>query len=172
MKKADISTTEYNSYFEKYLGTLPENLELIDGFSTGKETLINFFLSIPKNKLTFRYQPEKWSVKEVFQHIIDTERIMIYRCFRIAREDKTPLSSFDENAYITPSEANKKTINALINEYTATRDNSIALLNSLSDKNLSFTGTASGFPLSARAVAFIILGHENWHTAIIKERYL
>ena len=172
MKLSEVKATEYNNFYAGYIDPLPKDLELLEGFKKGKKSIIKFLKSIPDNKLNFKYQSRKWSVKEVIQHIIDTERIMMYRCFRIAREDKTPLSGFDENTYIIPSAANKKTITKLIDEYESNRNNSIVLINSLSDMNLRFIGESSNYPLSARAVAFITLGHEVWHKKIIKERYL
>jgi len=172
MNLSVINPSEYNDFYRGYMNSLPENLELINGYITGKEQMIRFFKSIPKEKLNYQYQPQKWTVKEVIQHIIDTERILMYRCFRIARNDQTPLSSFEENSYIKPSGANNKSISALINEYETNRNNSITLIKSLSDENLKFIGVASNSPLSARAIAFITLGHEIWHTTILKERYL
>ena len=172
MKKVDLQKTEYSNFYQKYIDKLPNNLELLTGYFDGKKLVPQFFSSLSSDKLKYRYQPEKWSVKEVFQHIIDTERIFIYRCFRIAREDKTPLSGFDETTYITPSNADAKTLTDLLHEYKVVRENSIVLLQSLTDKNLNAMGISSEAPLSAKAAAFIILGHEKWHIDIVKERYL
>ena len=151
---------------------LPKSLHLIEGFETGFKTVDAFFKAIPKEKLTYRYAEGKWTVKEVFQHIIDTERIFMYRCFRIARHDKTPLAGFDQNDYIVPSNANNKSIERLLEEYQITRQYSILLLKSLSHQDLQSLGNASGYVTSARAAAFSTIGHEIWHINIIKERYL
>ncbi len=172
MNLSEVKTSEYNDFYNRYINLLPKDLDLINGYITGKKTIIQFLKSIPKEKLNYKYQPKKWTVKEVIQHIIDTERILIYRCFRIAREDKTPLSSFEENFYVKPSGANNKSILELINEYETSRNNSITLIKSLSDENLKFVGIASNSPLSARAASFITLGHEIWHINMIKEKYL
>ena len=172
MKKVDLQKTEYNEFYQKYISKLPNNLELHNGYDSGEKFVSQFFSSITSDKLDYKYQPEKWSIKEVFQHIIDTERILLNRCFRIAREDKTPLPAFEENSYVLPSNASTKTIESLLNEYTVSRANSMVLLQSLTEKNLNAIGIASDSPLSARAAAFIILGHERWHIDIIKERYL
>ena len=134
--------------------------------------VIDYFSSIPKDKLEFRYQPKKWTIKEVLQHIIDTERIFTYRLLRIARKDTTPLAGFDQDIYVDPSEANNKSINDLIEEFSTTRLYTINLINSISNENLKNLGTASNSPVSARACAFILLGHSIWHINIIKERYL
>ncbi|WP_420553212.1 DinB family protein [Tenacibaculum aiptasiae] len=172
MLKQDLKITEYNEYFSRYINKVANNISLSKGFEEDKNMVINFFSSIPEDKLEYRYQPEKWSIKEVLQHIIDTERIFMYRFLRIARNDKTALAGFDQNIYISPSQANNKSLEELIHEFTTTRLYSINLINSISENNLQNIGTASESQISARACAFVLLGHSIWHIEIIKERYL
>jgi hypothetical protein len=172
MTKLDLSPSEYDDYYLRYINKLSDKTELRKGFEIGKEILINFFKSIPIEKLTHRYQPEKWSVKEILQHLIDTERIFMYRCFRIARRDITDLSGYDQNVYIKPSEANSKSLEDLLNEFTLNRNNSISLLNSITDEDLRFVGNSSGNSMSARAAAFTIIGHDIWHMEAIGDKYL
>ncbi|MFN0729947.1 DinB family protein [Polaribacter gochangensis] len=172
MIKSEIKKAEYNEYYESYIGLLDGNTELLDGYYKGKKMMEDFIKSIPNDKMTYRYQPEKWSIIEVIQHLIDTERIFMYRCFRIARNDSTELAGFDQDVYITPSEANSKTKAQILEEFSSNRNYSISLLKSLSEKNLAFVGSANGGNVSARAAAFIVLGHDVHHTNIIKERYL
>ena len=104
--------------------------------------------------------------------MIDTERIFQYRCFRIARHDKTELAGFDQNIFIEPSMASNKTIEAIVSEFIAVRDSSLSLLHSLSEMDLAQIGVANSGDMSARAAAFVITGHEIWHMEIISERYL
>ena len=104
MTKSDLNSSEFDAYYLRYIDKLSNKTELRKGFEFGKKTIIDFFKSIPNEKLTHRYQSNKWSVKEVFQHLIDTERIFMYRCFRIARRDITALSGFNQDIYINPSE--------------------------------------------------------------------
>lgn len=172
MVKSEIKKEEYNEYYENYIGLLSDNTELLEGYFKGKMMMENFIKSIPNDKITYRYQPEKWSVIEVIQHLIDTERVFMYRCFRIARNDNTELAGFDQDEYIIPSEANSKTKTQILEEFSSNRNYSISLLKSLSEKNLAFIGNANGGNVSARAAAFIVLGHDIHHTTIIKERYL
>lgn len=172
MKLSDLQSEEYGPNNSRYLNMLSQETELIKSFKDDFDAVLTLFQSIPSNKLDYRYATDKWSLKEVFQHMIDTERIFIYRCFRIARHDKTPLPGFEQDDYILPSEANKKSLEALMEEFKAVRQNSIVLLNSLNDTNLKFIGIVNGNPISARAAAFNIIGHNTWHVAIMKERYL
>jgi len=172
MIKSELKKEEYNEYYSSYIGLLDDNTELINGYFQGKKMMEDFINAIPNDKMTYRYQPEKWSVIEVLQHLIDTERVFMYRCFRIARNDKTELAGYDQNDYTIPSEANSKTKEQILEEFTTNRNNSISLLKSISEKNLAFIGNANGGSVSARAAAFIVLGHDVWHTNSIKERYL
>ncbi|AWX44365.1 hypothetical protein HME9304_01365 [Flagellimonas maritima] len=172
MTTNQLNDNEFDSYYSRYINKLKSTVELRKGFKTQSEVLIDFFNSIPEEKLDFRYEKHKWTVKEILQHLIDTERIFIYRCFRIARRDKLHLAGFDQNIYVAPSGASNKPISALIAEFRINRQGSISLLGSLTDNNLSYIGNADGNAISARAAAFIILGHEIWHMDIIKEKYL
>jgi len=172
MKVTEINSQEYQVFYSTYISKVPKSISLIDGYKTGEKRILNFFKAIPKDKLMYRYAPNKWSIKEIFQHIIDTERVFIYRCFTIARHDKTALAGFEQDDYIAPSNADKKTIDDLVEEYKAVRLNSIVLLKSLNDDDLKFIGHVNGAEMSARAAAFVILGHEIHHLEVIKERYL
>ncbi len=96
----------------------------------------------------------------------------MYRCFRIARNDKTSLAGFDQNIYIEPSNAKNKSIQSLIDEFTSVRQSSIYLLNSLNDEDLNYIGFSNDAAMSARAAAFTIIGHDIWHMDVIKEKYL
>lgn len=172
MTKSDLNPSEFDTYYLKYIDKTSNKTKLRNSFEIGKNTMIDFFESIPKDKLTYRYQSNKWSIKEILQHVIDTERIFMYRCFRIARRDATALSGFDQDTYVSPSGANDKSIESLLNEFTLNRNNSMSLLDSLTDENLSFIGNSNGSDMSARAAAFIVLGHDIWHIEVIQNKYL
>lgn len=172
MTTSNLNSLEFDAYYKRYIDKLSNDTALRKGFETGKATVVDFFKRIPEEKLSYRYQPEKWSIKEVLQHMIDTERIFMYRCFRIARRDTTALKGFDQNIYVTPSKAHEKSIESLLNEFIVNRNNSIVLLDSLSDEDLAFIGTASENAMSARAAAFTVLGHDIWHMDVITDKYL
>ncbi len=169
---SEIKPNEYDAYYGKYIKCQQQNVELLDAFKTGETQVISFFSAIPHDKLTYQYEPGKWTVKEVFQHMIDTERIFAHRCFRIARRDTTPLPGYEQDDYMAPALANAKSLANLLNEFKSGRQFTIALIESLSDDDLMALGTASGNGVSARALAGIIVGHDNWHLDVIKEKYL
>ncbi len=172
MTKNDLVETEFDPYYWRYIDKLDDEQSLVKGFEIGLEKTIHFFHTIPEEKLQYKYEPKKWTIKEVLQHLIDTERIFMYRCFRIARRDVTSLAGYNQEIYMSPSRANRKHIDQLIFEYQSCRHNSITLLDSLSDEDLKFVGDANSGSMSARAAAFTIIGHDIWHIDIIKERYL
>lgn len=172
MKSSEINPNEWASYMGRYVAKVNPDLELLDALEEGKTAFVDFYGKIPAEKHHHRYDAGKWSLKEVLQHIIDTERIFAYRVLRIARLDKTPLAGFEQDDYIAPSNADGRSWASLIEEFALVRNSSIALIQSLSEANMAHIGEASSFPLSARAVAFMIVGHEIWHREIVKERYL
>jgi hypothetical protein len=118
-----------------------------------------------------RYAPGKWSVKEVLGHLIDVERIFGYRLLRIARGDPTPLPGFDENAYVPNGEFDARPLPSLLGEFRALRRSTIALMDGLPSDAWTRTGQASGACVSARALAYIIVGHLTHHATVLRERY-
>lgn len=171
MTAKDLRPNEYNPYYQTYI-IKTKDFNLKEGLQSNFETVQLFLKSIPKDKLEYRYADGKWSIKEVIQHIIDTERIFAYRALRIARQDQTPLPGFDQDDYVAPSKANKRSIESLLQEYASVRIATKSLFDSFDNEMLISIGTASNSNLSARAAGFIIIGHENHHCEVIRERYL
>lgn len=172
MNVTELEPTEYSTFNNTYISKVPKEMGLLDAFKKAEIDVLQFFKTIPEHKWDYKYAIGKWSIKEVFQHIIDTERIFTYRCFRIARHDKTPLAGFEQDDYISPSNAKNKSVEALLEEYKVVRQNAIVLLKSLNDEDFKFIGTSNGANLSARAAAFVILGHEIHHIEVLKALYL
>lgn len=118
-----------------------------------------------------RYAPGKWSIKEILGHLSDVERIFSYRLLRISRGDTTPLPSFDENAYVPAGEFDRRALEALLQEFRMVRLSSLALGSGIPAAAWSRLGNVSGHPISARALAYITLGHASHHLRILRERY-
>ena len=172
MTNTELNENEYHEYFGRYIYTLSEEITLKEGFQIGEERVLQFFESISEEKMDHTYEEGKWSIKEVLQHIIDVERMFAYRMFRLGRLDNTQLAGFDQNEFMETADVQGKTKAGLLDEYKATRAQSISILKGISDNNLAHIGNSSGHNLSARAAGFIILGHEQWHCNLIKEKYL
>src|SRR5690606_27112498 len=123
-------------------------------------------------KLDYRYAQDKWTIKEILLHLIDTERVFAYRAMCIARKDLTELPGFDQDAFVVHSHANERSVESLLSEYRNVRMATVSLFDSFDLRGLEQIGVANGSDLSVRAIVFIIIGHENHHLQIIKERYL
>lgn len=166
-----IPKDEYDPYYQDYV-VQAQTSNLIEGLTKNHKEVVLFFKQIPTHKLAFKYKASKWNVKEILLHLIDTERIFAYRALRIAREDKTALSGFNQELFAETSSANTRTLSNLITEYHTVRKATLTLFKSFDDNALKQTGRVSDATLSVRAIAAIILGHENHHIKIIKARYL
>jgi uncharacterized damage-inducible protein DinB len=164
-------STEYDEFFNSYMGNANTD-DLLSALAASEEYIVNLMLSLKEQQLKHRYQPGKWSIKEMLVHMADTERIFAYRALRFARNDKTDLPGFDENAYAEESKADTRPITSILAEYAAARQATIELYKGFDDEMLDRTGTASGRSVSVRALGFAILGHEIHHLNIIKQRYL
>lgn len=166
-----LNINEYNSYYESYIEKSNQR-PIVEGLNDNLEKVVLFFKSIPQSKQDYSYAEGKWTIKDILLHIIDTERIFSYRALRISRNDKTPLPGFEHNDYVLNASASSRSLESLLEEYTAVRKATIALYSSFNSQVLLELGEASGFPISVRAIGYIISGHENHHCEIIKQRYL
>jgi uncharacterized damage-inducible protein DinB len=171
MTISELSSDEYNPYYQLYIDKVGSG-DIFNALRTNREVVTPFFKGISNDRLSFRYAEDKWTVKEILLHLIDTERVFAYRALCIARHDHTEFPGFDQDDYVACSNANERTIESLLSEFDSVRAATITLFESFDDKALAQTGMASESRLSVRAVAFIIVGHENHHLQIIKARYL
>lgn len=171
MNRGELSSGEYNKYYQPYIDMVGDN-DVFDYLRNSHETTLAFFYRIKKEKFDFRYAENKWTIKEILQHLIDSERVFTYRAMCIARNDKTELPGFDQDAFVAESLAEKRSLESLLLEYKSMRMATVSLFESFDYTNLTRLSVISGCDLSVRAIAFIIVGHEKHHIQIIKERYL
>jgi DinB superfamily len=162
---------EYDSYYGVYIGHVKGD-DAMAPLLAQRRTTAEFFGTLSETQGVHRYAPGKWSIKEIVGHLADAERIFAYRLLRVARADATPLASFDENAYVPAGRFDRRPLADLAAEFATVRDATVGLLAGLEPDALARMGTASGKPISARALAWIIAGHEWHHLAVIRERYL
>lgn len=118
------------------------------------------------------YAEGKWTIKEVIQHLIDSERIFGYRALRFSRADATPLSGFEQDDYVAVAHANKRSMASLAREFAFVRNAHIALFESFDQEMLARVGKANKTEASVESIGRVIVGHETHHMNIIKERYL
>ncbi len=165
------SSEEYGAFYEKYVRLIPEGSIIQHLEQQGKDVQA-LLAGLTEEQGNFRYEPGKWSLKEVMGHLNDNERIMINRLLRIARGDKLPQPGYDQDVLMQNNPFDSYTVAEIAEEHAAIRHSSLLLLKKLSPDAWLQTGVMSDYPASARAIAYIVAGHELHHLNIIKERYL
>ena len=157
-------------YYQKYIA-LAEGDSINEIIHNYAFELQEFYNRLSEEKADLAYAENKWTVKEVLQHLTDAERVFAYRALRISRNDSTPLASFDENAYVENGFAAERALSTLKQEFNAVRAATDMFLLSLNETQIKRMGTASNNPVSVNALAFIIYGHLLHHKNILTERY-
>jgi hypothetical protein len=167
---APPAADEFGPFYAGYIARVPVG-DVRDTLATQLAGTRHLVEEFGEARADHRYAPDKWTVREVVSHLADTERVFAYRALRIARGDATPLPGFDENAYVAHANAARRPLADVVAELEAVRHATLALLAGLDDTALLRRGTASNHPLTPRAAAYIIAGHELHHAAILRERY-
>ena len=162
---------EFAEFYSSYVARVPDG-DVRDHLRAQMHSTIALLAGVPDAKGDKAYGPGKWTLKEVVLHMSDAERVFNYRMLRFGRSDTTPLAPFDENAWVPHSCANARTVSSLVAEFAAVRGATLAQMDSMPAEAWERKGTASGHTISARALAYIVCGHEAHHVAIIRERYL
>jgi uncharacterized damage-inducible protein DinB len=162
---------EYVPYYGKYISLVPDS-DLVETLRAQVGETVSLLRTIPEERASDRYAPDKWSIKEVVGHMADVERIMTYRALRIARADATPLPGFDQNAYVPAANFDTRSLASLAHELEEVRRATVAFLETLEPDAAARRGSANNDEISARALAYIIAGHERHHVAILRDRYL
>ncbi len=131
-----------------------------------------FFLAISEEKSLYRYAPEKWSIRQVLNHISDTERALAFRALWFARGFTTPLPSYDQNIAAAGAEADRFAWADHVEDFRRVRLSTISLFSNMPEDAWGRSGIASDNTFTVRALAYIIAGHLVHHIQILRERYL
>ena len=169
MKKSDINQAP--CYFDTYINKVAD-IELIDALKQSITELDNLDFEALNKKADYAYAEGKWTIKDIFQHLIDTERVMTYRALSYGRNDVKQLPGFDENVYSKHVNTKKRSLKSLVAELKLVHKSSIALFKSFDKKALQRKGLMFNADMSALAVGFVLAGHQKHHLQVIKERYL
>lgn len=161
----------YFPYFKRYVDQVPED-DLAIAFKNQLPVIKDLLNSITEEKSTWAYDTGKWTLKELLQHITDTERIFNYRALAISRKEKAPLPGFDEDSYAANSNANSRPWQSLVDEFLAVRRSTEFLYESFNEEALAASGIASNNPLTVLSMGFTTLGHFYHHKKVMEERYL
>src|SRR5579871_59118 len=173
MKKIDKpKEDEFAPYYGQYINMAPDDGTVLEHLKNDAKIVTDFMLSLPEEKLNYRYAEGKWTPREILGHIIDVERVFSYRALCFARGEVKSLPGFEENDYAKNSNAGERSIKELTEEFNSVRNSTLALFNSMNREMFLLKGTANNNTLSVRAIAYILTGHELHHVNVIRERYL
>lgn len=163
-------TITNNSFFEKYTSLVKEE-NLNEAFEQQEATLEEFYNTVSEEKSMYAYGEGKWTLKEMLQHMIDTERIFTYRALAIARKETATLLGFDENNYVDNSNANARTWASLVEEMSTVRKATQLMYASFTKTMLENIGKFSSAEGTPDTLGLICIGHIYHHIKIVEERY-
>jgi hypothetical protein len=165
------AASEHGAYYAKYIALVPDGdyIATFQEITTGTHSLLT---SISEEKSLHRYAPGKWSIRESWLHVADTERIMGYRALRFARGDEKELTGFDQDPYVLLSGADSRSWRSIVEEYFAVRQSTLAFYRNLPADAWTRMGVASGNPWTVRALAYTAAGHDLHHRNLLHEKYL
>lgn len=165
------SPGEIPAYYQRYIDQA-DGRDLLEALATASEHTWATVRRIPAEKAHHRYAPGKWTIEQLMQHVVDSERVFAYRALRFARNDATELPGFDEDAWAASTEGSLRSLRTIMVEHDAVRNASITLFQGLTAGELQRTGTANGNRFSVRALGWAIAGHAMHHVKVLHERYL
>ena len=169
MKKSDID--QPRCYFNKYIDCV-EDIELMDAFDASVSEIQNLDVALLHRVGDKVYAEGKWTVKDIFRHIIDSEHILAYRSLRIGRNDKTKLPGFDEALLAANVSTAGQSLESLLEEIQIVRNGTKLLFRSFDDGSLQRSLLNNGVLMSSLAYGFTIIGHQKYHLKMIEEKYL
>ena len=167
---AKAPLTEVAEFFHRYLHQITEG-DIITRLQQQADNLTAKLQHLPPEKQNFAYETGKWTVKELFGHLVDTERIMAYRALCMARGEKQSLPGFDEINYVAHAAFAERELGSLLQEYNLQRQSNLVLFQSFSPETLQRTGMANNSPATVRGLITVIAAHEFHHMQILKDRY-
>lgn len=163
--------SECEEYYFTYINQVPEG-DIFEIMETQMPETISMLENLSDKKAEYRYQANKWSVKEVLSHVIDVERVFAYRALCIARNDPAALPSMEQDDYVKFGKFEQRKIKDLCEEFRHVRLGNIVMFKSFDEEVLMRKGIASGFEFTVRSFPFIIAGHERHHQKVLRDRYL
>ena len=168
MKKSELNPMP--KYFDRYIA-LADDVEMMDALNISLQELEDAPLDKWKALGNRAYAEGKWSVKDMLQHIIDTERVFVYRATSFARQDPQKMLGYDEELFGKNAEANRRSIDELYEELILLRKSTILLFKSFTDEMLQTIGKGYSSEYSVVSIGFMLPGHQRWHFKVLEERY-
>jgi uncharacterized damage-inducible protein DinB len=163
---------EYAPFYTEYVQRATARGDVIAALPLQLDEMRLALEPLTDSQALTRISAADWSIKEVVSHLIDVERVFSYRFLRISRKDKTPLPGFEQEDYVRESRADEVPLGDLLDEFKSLRRANIIAVRNTKESAFAEIGTASGAPVSARALVYMIVGHVDHHMASLREEYL
>ena len=163
--------TEFQKYIQRYLDLIPSDNWLEEMKNSRNQTL-EIYHQFSGQQSNFAYAEGKWSLKILLQHLIDAERIFVYRALRFSRKDQTELAGWDEEDYAENYYLDEISLESLLEEFEYLRKSTVLFFENLNTNILSRKGIANKNEISVETLGKLIVGHNIHHLNIIKQRYL
>lgn len=165
------SPGEYDRHYAGYVRVVPDG-SVIDFLRSRRDAFADLLRSVPGELETYRYAPGKWSVRDVAGHVLDTERVFAYRALSIARGDEASLPGMHQDPWAASAPHGDRALASIADEFVTVRDATISLVETFGPESADRRGIASGWPITVRALVWIIAGHERHHAVVLADRYL
>ena len=162
--------SEYAPVYARYVDHVPSG-NIIDLLETQLDDLLRLLEGLSDQDAGFRYAPDKWSIKQVVGHMIEAERIFVYRALAFSRNETNPLPGYEQDDYVGAANFDEQSWSGLLDELRAVRKATVCFFRSLNDAMMERTGVANEVSFTVRALAYIIAGHERHHINVFQERY-
>ena len=162
---------EAATYYYTYIDRIPSD-DVVGALESQLDPALRLFANISEEKSLHRYASDKWSIRQLLNHVSDTERVFLYRALWFSRGFDTPLPGFDQNIAVPNAAADQFSWASHVADFSAVRAATLSFFRNLPEDAWGRTGIASDNPVSVRALAYIIAGHVAHHVAILQERYL
>ena len=162
---------EYDPYYQSYIDRVPDE-PILKVLEDQRHEIMGFLGSLDKSTAEYRYEADKWTIKEVLGHLVDTERIFGTRALCFARREDKPLPGFEQDDYVREGCFERRSLGSLSREFEAVRQSTETLFSGFDQSQWERSGVANEARMSVRAVAYIVVGHAAHHMSVIRERYL
>ena len=163
--------SEYAPFYSGYVSRVPPG-DIIALLESQIEDTLQLFNDLSDEDAAFRYAPGKWSIKQIVGHMIDSERVFVFRALSFSRNESKPLPGYDQDEYTQAANFDQRRWQGLLDEFRIVRRATVLFLRGLDEAMMERTGVANDVDFTVRALAYIIAGHERHHVHVLRERYL
>jgi len=165
------AVTEAAPYYFGYINRVSSD-NIVSALETQLDEILPFLRGITEDTSLHRYEPGKWSIRQVWNHVNDAERVFLFRALWFARGFKSTLPSFDQDVAVGAAQAGEFSWASQVDEFKEVRLATLAFFRNLPEDAWMRDGIASDSLVTVRACAYIVGGHAAHHAAVLRERYL